>query len=78
MSLPEGAIPTESYWANEPQCQKCFHYLSEHMEETGPCTRTIAYLPDPELEKVSKGSGIDVIHPRIKCDCRKFIPKEKS
>jgi len=75
MSLPEGAIPTEAYWSNELQCQKCFHYESEHLEGTNNCTRTIAYLPDKDLEKISKGSGIDVIHPRIKCDCRHFEAK---
>lgn len=77
MSLPDNAIIVDDeIIPGEPKCEYCTHYESLHMEGTGPCSRTIAIIPDPELEKAGKGSKINVIHPRIKCDCAKFQTKD--
>jgi len=73
---PENFIPSPSIFSKEPQCQNCTHYEPEHMEGTGPCTRTLGHIEDPDLKKVEMGSGGMIIHPSIKCDCPKYVPKE--
>lgn len=78
MELPENAIIPDPIISNEPACENCTHYESEHLEGTNHCTRTIAYLPDPDLEKIAKGSRLNVIHPRIKCDCKHFVRRSES
>ena len=74
---PENFIPSESIFSKEPQCTHCTHYEPEHMEGTGPCTRTLGHIIDPDIKKAESLGG-PVIHPSVKCDCQKFVPKDEK